>query len=246
MDVLARRWHPICLVKFSLGYCFCLPLGLFHFPFFGCSAIQSNELSNSVIHCSPGGFGQKFQSYLGGVRDVGFAATCYAGDSIGTNSAVYKHIRRDLRILRAKAAEAAVLVCLFMRCSIQQYNIVRRAVVNKFDGHWANLVRLGHLFESAAFKKRLRGAWHRVLLDKFDYVRLVGPLPPDIMQRRSVLEAFLRRFKEGLSSNQIQRLLDMDNGPLASDRFLHVCAGCCASKMEAFEKMFFRILVHFD
>ena len=123
------------------------------------------------------------------MQDVRFSAVCYAGDSIGVNSAVYKYVRRDLQYLRAKAAQAGLIsVCLFMRCSIHQYNLIRRAVVRKFDGYWANLVRLGHLFESAAFKKRFRQAWHRVLLDKFDFVRLIGPAPPELLERRALLE----------------------------------------------------------
>jgi len=166
-----------------------------------------------------------------------FMAALYSADSIGTNHSAYKIVRRRL-VLERSRAPGMIRVCLFFRCGIHQYNLVRRAVVKHFDSLWANLVRLGHLFQSSAFKRRFRAALNYVLLHKFDYMRLVGPVPPEVIEWQNRRSSFLREHGDGLSPKKIFKLCRIDNGDRSSDRFGHICIGCCQSKMDAFEKMY--------
>ena len=104
------------------------------------------------------------------------------------------------------------------------------------------LVRLAHLFEISAFKWRFRTALNEVLVANFDYLRWIGPLPEHVVQWSADLARFFRECGEGISSKRIAAVLRIDNGPSASERFMHICQGCCQSKMEAFEKMYFAYL----
>lgn len=194
-----------------------------------------------MLSLGGGGYGSKFEGLhsdelLRKLRGLSFVGASYTGDSIGTNHAVYKHVRRSLVSERGRSS--GIKVCIFVRCSIHQYSLVRRAVVDKFDAYWSNLVRLAHLFESSAFKKRFRAALNHVLLEKFDFVKLVGPMPENARRWQEVRANFLREFAAGVHPAKIAALLMIDNGDMTSDRFVHICLGCCDSKMAAFEKMY--------
>ena len=113
-----------------------------------------------------GGVGSKYSQHEPCMQNIDFQGVCYIGDSIGTNAAVYKRIRREVARKRKDSRKPLhVQVCLFCRCFIHQFNVVRRTVVYQFDHYWANLARLAHLFESAAFKRRFRAAFNQVLVD---------------------------------------------------------------------------------
>ena len=163
-------------------------------------------------------------------------AGVFSADSLGTNHAVYKYVRCDL--VKAREEALGIKVCLFLRCGIHQLNIVRRSLVCQFEAHWANIVRFAHLFESAAFKRRFRAALNYVILEKFDYVRMPGPLPQQVLQWQNQRAEFMRCHGDGLPVPKVTRLLLIDNSDPASERFVHICSGCCSSKMQAFEKMY--------
>lgn len=91
------------------------------------------------------------------VKSCRWRTQIFVGDALPTNDAVYRLQKQQLMKLSPKRH-----LSLRVRCILHQICLVRRPAVLSIDSFWTTLVRLGHLFEQASFKKQFATAMVQV------------------------------------------------------------------------------------
>ena len=80
------------------------------------------------------------------------------GDALKANVAAWR-VERATLLDRA----AGQILGLHVKCLVHQVNLVRKPLVLSIPGFWANLVRLGHMFEQYSFRKAFAAALVQLL-----------------------------------------------------------------------------------
>lgn len=98
-----------------------------------------------------------------------FHTEIFVGDALKANDAAWRLERQLLKTRRLDEVDDACSRTLAMRvkCVVHQINLIRKPCVLSVPHYWSTLVRLGHLFEQASFRKSLAASLLRVLQDSF-------------------------------------------------------------------------------
>jgi hypothetical protein len=116
------------------------------------------------------------------------------GDALKANDTMFNMLRAWVaysRRIQQRARDDSVLhAALQLRCLIHQLNLTRRPLALCFNNYWSTMVRLGHLYESSAFKAHFRDSMIAVISGSFVF-RRVDQLPQASVQwRRIAIEQY--------------------------------------------------------
>ena len=85
---------------------------------------------------------------------------CFVGDALRVNDSLFKFLAQAVCNQTFGDRDPACFV-MQVYCQIHQLALTRKVIALGFPGYWTNLVRLGHLFESHAFRQKLKWPFHR-------------------------------------------------------------------------------------
>lgn len=82
----------------------------------------------------------------------------FMGDALKANDAAWRR-ERSIRSLQISSnAESLVPVGIRLKCGNHQLSLVRRPTVLSVEKFWSTAVRLGHLYETSSFRRKLASA----------------------------------------------------------------------------------------
>ena len=171
-------------------------------------------------------------------------------DALRANIVLLKAIRVAIVSHNKTKAQDMPLIFMFsVRCTIHQYNLIRKDICLGLENYWSNMVRLAHLFESHSFRERFKQALIRVISGDFDYF-VVAVLPDEVPEwydyrvKQLRLDSF-RSSKNYLQFKRLKQIVTLDNGDPNSSRFVHWCTSCCASLKDSLSKVIAAYLSRF-
>ena len=82
----------------------------------------------------------------------------FMGDALKANDAAWKRERSIRSLQIERNPESLVPVGFRMKCGNHQLCLVRRPTVLSVDKFWSTAVRLGHLYETSSFRRKLASA----------------------------------------------------------------------------------------
>ena len=91
------------------------------------------------------------------------------GDALKANDAAWRLERQLLKQRRLDEVDDACsrTLALRVKCMVHQINLIRKPCVLAVPHYWSTLVRLGHMFEQASFRKAIAASLLRVLQESF-------------------------------------------------------------------------------
>ena len=118
------------------------------------------------------GIGHVFQhvgiSYAWFSNRCRYIVTCVTHDRLRANNTIPQSSRK-LVFVRNKEKVRVRHLYINVNCVIHNVQIGRRCICLFTEGYWCNLVRLGHLFESATFRGKFREALVIVIMEDFSF-----------------------------------------------------------------------------
>lgn len=173
------------------------------------------------------------------IRCCQFVLHVCCTDALSTNISKVNKAKECMHRMRVAPGSEDFPVELFLHilCFIHQWALMRKIVCLCIPGFWTNLVRLGHLFESATFRSKFSEAVIQVVAADFHWHR-VAQLPPEVDQWKQFRRKQLKVDKPYSEISHTVRLdlsviLNLDNGDPESKSFVHWCDGCCSSLKDA-------------
>lgn len=161
------NWHCLALP---------CPTRILHTP----DALSIHAAYTSYLIAGSRGIGTSLQNIglppdTSSLKDATWVVQVMCGDALEANSAAFQIERR---ILASKRRNGACLnkLAVRLKCCNHQLGLIRRPIVLGVERYWSTLVRLSHLFESAAFRRRLAAG----------IISLLGS--PGIFERASIGE----------------------------------------------------------
>ena len=98
-----------------------------------------------------------------------FHTEIVVGDALKANDAAWRLERQLLKQRRLDEVDDACsrTLALRVKCMVHQINLIRKPCVLAVPHYWSTLVRLGHMFEQASFRKAIAASLLRVLQESF-------------------------------------------------------------------------------
>ena len=197
------------------------------------------------------GVGQFFQRFGVDVKllsQARFRTYIFIGDALKANDSAMKLERWNMICQKANDPARVALgldknLILKFKCAIHQVCLIRKPIVLMIPRFWTTLVRLGHLFESAAWKRQFAKAMASVIIANFQYFAVAKH--PAEMQKWQAQAARLCSVFRSQSSRRVKALHDcfeIANGDVNSPTVFHWCKPdsegkwCCANRAEALVK----------
>lgn len=131
------------------------PLTILNTP----DALNLHAAYTSFLPAGSQGIGQKFQ-FLGlpettdSLERAEWVLQIMCGDALEANSSAF-HVERRILASKHKAGKCKNRAAFRVKCCNHQLGLIRRPAVLSIERFWCTLVRLGHLYESASFRRRL-------------------------------------------------------------------------------------------
>jgi hypothetical protein len=152
------------------------------------------------------GVGQRFVNLgLNAAVDtkIPIIVECLIDDSFKANSLVFKEIRR-----RIVAQDKVRHLALNVKCQIHLCNLIRKTLVLSTPGYWSSVVRLGHLFEVARFRRLFSLAMNGVIEANFCYIPVFA-LPSQASMWNCQARSKLNLWSDDPGSKPSKRYLEL-------------------------------------
>jgi hypothetical protein len=176
-----------------------------------------------AFNCGVGPMFQKFNLSPSVFHRCKFIVNAMCRDALKANDVVRKGMRLiALRNNKAKRTrtDQPYLLLLDVRCVVHQFAITRKSIALAFDMFWSNAVRLGHLFESHAFRARFQQALVSVIVEAFEHIQVDSPGDLLAWYQHKEKHLALKNYPEkDKVSKQNVAIITVDNGNLDSLTF---------------------------
>lgn len=118
-----------------------------------------HEGYSSFLVCGANGVGKALQRLgvpvnLATDHGAQWQVQVMCGDALEANSSAFHSERKLLFHNRRTKGECHNKIAFRLQCCNHQLNLIRKPIVLGIERYWATLVRLAHLFECAAFRRR--------------------------------------------------------------------------------------------
>jgi hypothetical protein len=205
-----------------------------HKSFTSCAFITAN---------GPGQMFKRFGIPEGIAESAVWKSFVFVGDALRANTAAFRLECAEILKKSRERDGAGQHLAFQIKCGIHQLSLIRKPVVLMVPKLWSTVVRLSHLYESLAFRKKFARTLAGILCKSFTYLEITQ-LPATAVEWQAVHKYLLESFRtqSKLRRKNFESLVEFFNGDYSSDCIFHFCTPkrdgtpCCPGPTESLTK----------